>query len=120
MFEANIFGGVWGWISDHTTATAIGLLTPVIIGFVVKEGKKLLTKFIKTKEEKELFTWIAGLADDFTDQLVAKYPKNELLKHVDEIVDDFQGVIQNIQPVSTKVAKRALEAAVGRKNGEPV
>ncbi len=51
------------------------------------------------------------IADEVTDQLVAKYPKNELFRWLDQAVDK----IIEITGTSKEVATRAAQAALARK-----
>jgi len=55
--------------------------------------------------------YVLLIADEVTDQLVAKYPQNELVRWLDVAVDK----IMEITGVSKDVATRAAQAALARK-----
>ena len=73
--------------------------------------KRYLIPFLDTELKRKLAEYVLLIADDVTDQLVAKHPKNELLKWMDSAVDK----IMQVTGVSKEVATRAAQAALARK-----
>jgi hypothetical protein len=100
----SVFGS---WFADKTFA-ALGALLLLMIGWAVK---RYLIPFLDTELKKEMAEYVLLIADEVTDQLVAKYPQNEALKWLDQAVDK----IMEITGVSREVALRAAEAALVRK-----
>jgi len=99
-----IFGS---WFADKTFA-ALGALLLLVLGWMVK---RYLVPFLDTELRKQMAQYVLLIADEVTDQLVAKYPENELLKWLDQAVDK----IMEITGVSREVAVRAAQAALARK-----
>jgi hypothetical protein len=95
------------WFADKTFA-ALGALLLLVLGWVVK---KYLVPFLDTEVKKQMAEYVFLIADEVTDQLVAKYPENELLKWLDQAVDK----IMDVTGVSREVAIRAAQAALARK-----
>jgi hypothetical protein len=99
-----IFGS---WFADKTFA-ALGALLLLVLGWMVK---RYLIPFLNTEVKKQMAEYVLLIADEVTDQLVARYPENELLKWLDQAVDK----IMDVTGVSREVAIRAAEAALARK-----
>jgi hypothetical protein len=102
-----IFSAFGSWLT-HNTLEALGAILLLLLGWVVK---KYAIPFLNTELKKRMAEYILLIADEVTDQLVAKYPKNELLKWLDQAVDK----IMEITGVSKEVATRAAQAALARK-----
>lgn len=107
MALINIFSSLGDWITANTFG-ALGAILLLLLGWAVK---KYLIPFLDTELKKKLAEYVLLIADEVTDQLVARYPKNELLKWIDQAVDK----IMEITGVSQEVATRAAEAALARK-----
>jgi len=88
-----------------------GLVGSVILLVVGRLTKKYLLPYLVIGRRREYARWIALIADEVTDDLRARYPENEWLKHLDEAVDK---VIELCQ-ISAQVARRATNAALARK-----
>lgn len=99
-----IFGS---WFADKTLA-AFGALLLLMLGWAVK---RYLIPFLDTELKKKMAEYVLLIADEVTDQLVAKHPQNELVKWLDRAVDK----IIEITGVSREVAIRAAQAALARK-----
>jgi hypothetical protein len=95
------------WVTTNTF-DAVGAILLLVVGWA---AKKYLIPFLNTELKKKLAEYVLLIADEVTDQLVAKYPKNELLKWMDLAVDK----IMEITGVSKEVATRAAQAALARK-----
>ncbi len=91
-----------------TIPQALGAILLLLLGWVVK---KYLIPYFNTELKKKMAEYILLIADEVTDELVAKYPKNELLRWLDQAVDK----IMEITGVSEEVATRAVQAALARK-----
>ncbi len=106
MFST-ILSGLGGWLS-HNTFEALGAIMIMITGWAVK---KYLIPFLNTELRRKMAEYVLLIADEVTDQLVARYPQNELFKWLDQAVDK----IIEITGVSKEVATRAAHAALARK-----
>jgi hypothetical protein len=104
---ANVFLALEEWIKANISL-ALGALFIVLLGWAVR---KYLIPFLNTGLRKRLAEYVLIIADDVTDQLAAKYPKNEVLRWVDLAVDK----IMDVTGVSKEVATRAAQAALARK-----
>jgi hypothetical protein len=102
-----IFFSVGNWVTSNTFQ-ALGAILILLLGWGVK---KYLIPFLDTELKKKMAEYVLLIADEVTDQLVAKYPQNELLKWLDQAVDQ----IMEITGVSKEVATRAVQAALARK-----
>jgi len=103
----SIFPALGNWVTTNTFY-ALGAIFLLILGWATK---KYLIPFLDTKLKKKMAEYVLLIADEVTDQLVAKYPRNELLKWLDQAVDR----IAEITGVSKEVATRAAQAALARK-----
>lgn len=102
-----IFSAVGNWVT-HNTLEALGAILLLLLGWVLK---RYLVPYLNTGLKKKMAEYILLIADEVTDQLVAKYPKNELFRWLDQAVDK----IMEITGVSEEVATRAAQAALARK-----
>jgi hypothetical protein len=102
-----IFSSFAAWMTQNTLE-ALGAILLLLLGWVIK---KYLIPFLNTELKRKMAEYVLLIADEVTDQLVAKYPKNELLKWLDQAVDK----IMEITGVSKEVATRAAQAALFRK-----
>jgi hypothetical protein len=105
--SANVFFALGDWIAANTLQTLGGLLI-LLLGWAVK---KYLIPFLNTELKKRLAEYVLIIADDVTDQLVARYPKNEVLRWLDLAIDK----IMDVTGVSKEVATRAAQAALARR-----
>ncbi len=103
----SIFTALGDWITTNT----FHALSAVLLLFLGWAVKKYLIPFLDTELKKKTAEYVLLIADEVTDQLVAKYPQNELLKWLDQAVDR----IMEITGVSKEVATRAAQAALARK-----
>jgi hypothetical protein len=103
----SVISDVGNWITGNTFS-ALGALLLLMLGWAVK---KYLIPFLNTELKKRMAEYILLIADEVTDQLVAKYPQNELFKWLDQAVDK----IMEITGTSKEVATRAAQAALARK-----
>ncbi len=85
----------------------IGLLG-LLVAFV---GKNYLLPLLKVERSRRFARWIALLADEITDDLVARYPDNGWVKFIDEAVDS----LMEICGISQEIAGRAINSALARK-----
>jgi len=67
--------------------------------------------FLRIGKRQQYALYIGNIADDVTDELRNKYPQKEWLKHIDEVVD----TIMMICGITSDIARRAIRAAVARK-----
>ena len=107
LVEATIFSAFGNWVT-HNTLQALGAILLLLLGWAVKG---YLVPYLNTRLKKKVAEYILLIADEVTDQLVAKYPKNEVLKWLNEAVDK----IMEITGASEEVATRAAQAALARK-----
>jgi len=78
---------------------------------VVFVGKNYLLPFLSIEKNRRYARWIAHLADEITDDLMARYPNNKWVKFIDESVDK----LMEICGIDKEVAKRAVNSALKRK-----
>ena len=102
----NIFSALGDWVTSNTFQ-AFGAILLLLLGWAVK---KHLIPFLDT-ELKKMSEYVRLIADEVIDQLVAKYPQEELLKWLNQAVDK----VTEITGVSKEVATRAAQAALARK-----
>lgn len=74
-------------------------------------ANKYIIPFLKIGKRNQYAQFIAVIANEVTDDLRQKYPEKDWLKHLDEAVDSLIAIC-NVSPV---IARRAINAAVGRK-----
>lgn len=114
MFIAIAFiGSVLEFLSSNVGAilAGVGSAFTAVAGWV---GLRYLAPFLKVGERKRYASWIAVIADEVTDALVARYPDKRWLERLDEAVD----VLAEICGVDQKISKRAVEASLSRKSGQ--
>jgi hypothetical protein len=100
-----IFSTLGSWLTSNTLE-ALGAILLLLLGWVAKH---YLIPYLNTELKKKMAEYVLLIADEVTDQLVAKYPQNELLKWLDQAVDK----IMEITGVSKEVATRAAQARKG-------
>ncbi len=100
------------WVTNSPTQ-ALGAVLLFFLGWVVK---KYLVPYLNTEQRKKMAEYILLIADEVTDEMAAKYPKNEMVKWLDQAVDK----ISKITGVSEEVAARAIQAALARKEMDDV
>jgi hypothetical protein len=103
---------VFGESVTHEGMTAVSALLLLIVAWATK---KYLVPLVNTGLKKKMAEYVLLIADEVTDQLAAKHPKNEMLEWLDQAVDK----IMEITGVSRDVATRAAQAALGRKGIKP-
>lgn len=101
---ASIFSSIFTAPADW----AVGGLIMIVLSWAVK---KYLIPFLTTEAKKKMAEYILLIADEVTDQLVAKYPNKDMWKFLDRAVDK----IMEICNVKKEVATRAAEAGFARK-----
>jgi hypothetical protein len=106
-----MFLGIFSTFGDWITANSLHALGGLLLLFSGWAVKKYLIPFLDTELKKKMAEYILLIADEVTDQLVAKYPQNELFKWLDQAVDK----IMEITGTSREVATRAAQAALSRK-----
>ncbi len=106
MFST-VLSGLGSWVSQNTLE-ALGAILLMLLGWIIK---KYLIPFLNTELRKRMAEYVLLIADEVTDQLVVKYPKNELIKWLNQAVDK----IIEITGTSREVATRAAQAALARK-----
>jgi hypothetical protein len=85
----------------------IGVLG-LLVAFV---GKNYLLPLLKVERSRRFARWIALLADEITDELLARYPDNAWVKFIDDAVDS----LMEICGISEEIASRAINSALARK-----
>lgn len=108
-----MFITAFGYCVTNSPTQALGVLLLVFLGWAVK---KYLIPYLNTEQRKKMAEYILLIADEVTDELSAKYSKNEMAKWLDQAVDK----IIKITGVSEEVAARAIQAALARKGVEKV
>ena len=108
----SMFFAFGDWMTNSPTQS-LGVLLLLLLGWAVK---KYLIPYLNTEQRKKMAEYILLIADEITDELAAKYPKNELAKCLDQAVDK----IIKITGVSEEVAARAVQAALARKGIDKV
>jgi hypothetical protein len=103
----SVFTALGDWITTNTFHT----LGALLLLFIAWGVKRYLIPFLDTEQKRKVAEYVLLIADEVTDQLVAKYPQNELLRWLDQAVDK----IMEITGVSKEVATRAAQAALARK-----
>ena len=103
QFLAGNIGALLGGVTSALTA---------VIGWV---GLKYLAPLLQVGKRRQYAQWIALIADEVTDALVARYPNNRWVERINEAVDD----LCNATGINTDISRRAVDAALSRK-GRPV
>ncbi|MFH1700738.1 MAG: hypothetical protein ABIE07_09150 [Candidatus Zixiibacteriota bacterium] len=106
----SIFSSITGFIGDNLLALAGGIwaLAGIIISYV---SKKYLIPMLNVDKKRKYAAWIAAIADELTDDLVARYPDKKWIEELDKAVDK----IIEICGINKDVAERAIRAAATRK-----
>jgi hypothetical protein len=102
-----IFSTLGSWVTE-STFQALGGVLLLLLAWAMK---RYLIPFLDTELKRKMAEYVLLIADEVTDQLVAKYPQNELFKWLDQAVDK----IMEITGASREVATRAAQAALVRK-----
>ncbi len=90
----------------------LGVLGSVGVLLAGNAIRKYVLPFLRVGKRHKYAQYIGMIADEVTDDLRALYPEKEWLKHLDDAVDR----LIEICGVSTDIARRAVNAAVGRFN----
>ncbi len=88
-----------------------GLIGTASLALVTYLTKTYLAPYLRTGNRLLYAKYIAAIADELTDDLIARYPDNEWLEHLDDVVDK----VIEICGISPEVARRATRAAAARK-----
>lgn len=97
---------------DLLTDTSFwGVVASLVLMIITALAKAYLVPFLKVGKRERYARYIAIIADELTDDLRARYPEKEWLRHLDEAID---GLI-DVCGISTEVAQRAVRAAAARK-----
>jgi hypothetical protein len=105
FLEAGIFDWIFGVIPDVAIVSTILF----ILGWLAKRFVKPL---LEVERNRAMATWIAHIADEVTDELVARYPDQQWDNWLDKAVDK---VMEVCEIEKREVAERAARAALGRK-----
>ena len=106
-----MFMSIFSTLGDWLTSSSFQALGAILLLFLGWAIKRYLIPFIDTELKRKMAEYVLLIADEVTDQLVAKYPQNELFKWLDQAVDK----IMEITGASREVATRAAQAALARK-----
>ncbi len=87
---------------------AVGSVILLLVGYF---ARKYLVPYLVLARRREYARWIAAIADEVTDDLRARYPESEWLKHLDDAIDKIIQVCE----ISPEIARRAANAALARK-----
>ncbi|HDS00581.1 MAG TPA: hypothetical protein ENO22_14315 [candidate division Zixibacteria bacterium] len=90
---------------------AITAFLGLVVAFI---GKKYLLPLLEVESRRKYAEWIAHIADELTDDLVARYPDNRWVKFIDDSVDK----LMEICGIEKEVAARAINSALRRKSLE--
>lgn len=104
MLIASIFSSIF----TGPVEWGIGGLIMILVTWMVK---KHLLPFLDTEVKKKMAEYVLLIADEVTDQLVAKYPDKKVWGYLDRAVDK----IMEVCGVKKEAATRAAEASFGRK-----
>ena len=100
----SIFGVIAGLIPEATVAA-------VVIWLISWAARKWLKPWLQAEKRKSMAIWIASIADDITDGLVAQYPNARW----DDYLNDGVDALIKATGIEKDVAERASKAALGRK-----
>lgn len=93
--SGDLAGGIWA---------VVGLG----IGYV---AKRYLVPLLQVEKRRRYAIWIAGIADDLIDDLIARFPNEQWLREIDQAVDR----IVEVCAIDREIALRAVRAAAARK-----
>ena len=110
-----MFFGIFSTLESWVTANTFHALGGILLLFLGWAIKRYLIPFVDTELKRKMAEYVLLIADEVTDQLVAKYPQNELFKWLDQAVDK----IMEITGASREVATRAAQASLARKGLTP-
>lgn len=88
-----------------------GGIGAILMAVAVWLARKYLVPYLAVERHRRYAEYIALIADDVTDDLIARYPDNAWLKRLDEAVDK----VIEICGIEDEVAQRAVSAAITRK-----
>lgn len=110
MMAFSLFGDVLDFVSSNIGSifSGVGSAALAVVGWV---GSRYLAPLLKIGKRKQFAQWIAVIADEITDALVAKYPNKRWLEVIDEAVDKLAEVCG----INQEISRRAVEAALSRK-----
>ena len=106
-----MFMSIFSTFGDWFASSSFHALGGILLLFLGWAIKKYVIPFLDTELKRKMAEYVLLIADEVTDQLVAKYPQNELFKWLDQAVDK----IMEITGASREVATRAAQAAMARK-----
>ena len=110
-------GGFWNSVLSGPIWFALGLLVGLL-------GAKVIKPWLGEHPEWAVAAQgIAYIADDITDWARAKYPENEIIRHIDELVDKLieSSGLQDVDDLRKRreIAERAITASLVRKGIMP-
>ena len=103
-----MYAGIFDWIGGLIPDVAIVSAVLFLLGWL---AKKFLKPLLEVEQNRAMAVWIAKIADDVTDELVARYPDAKWDDWLDKAVDK----IIDVCDIKDEIAKRAATAAIGRK-----
>ncbi|MFQ5606484.1 MAG: hypothetical protein ACE5GA_00950 [Candidatus Zixiibacteriota bacterium] len=111
MLAIGFIGDALEFVSSNIGSIlgGVGSAALAVIGWV---GSRHLVPLLQVGKRKQFAQWIAVIADEVTDALVARYPNKRWLEALDEAVDS----LVEICGVSQEISRRAVDAALARKN----
>lgn len=86
----------------------LGTIGLTLAGFI---AQKFVVPFLSVGKREKYARFIATIANEVIDDLKARYPNKKWLEHLDEAVQ----TLAEICGVSPDIARRAINAAAGRK-----
>ncbi len=94
-----------------SSQSLLGLLGSVGLAMATYLANKYVIPFLSVGKRHKYAEYIATIAEDVIDELRAKYPEREWLKHLDEAVDQ----LIDICGISDEIARRAIAASASRR-----
>ena len=88
----------------------LGFLGSAALLLAAGVTKKYVIPFLRVGKRQKYARYIAMIADELTDDLRNTYPDKEWVQHLDEVVDRLAAICG----VSPEIARRAINASVGR------
>lgn len=86
----------------------LGTIGLTLAGFI---AQKFVVPFLSVGKREKYARFIATIANEVIDDLKARYPEKKWLEHLDEAVQ----TLAEICGVSPDIARRAINAAAGRR-----
>lgn len=110
MMAFSVFGDMLNFVSSNIGSIigGVGSAALAVVGWV---GSRYLAPLLKIGKRKQFAQWIAVIADEITDALVAKYPNKRWLEALDQAVDK----LAEICGINQEISRRAVDAALARK-----